>query len=319
MTRKLVLLPAAGVLILILASLCGLGGCGGPVDLSGQTAEELYSKGIEEYRNEKYLRAVDYLQTLVYNYPGESVIDTAQYYLAMSYFGNEDYALAGVEFNRLLINYPSSAFASHAQLMRAVCYYEGTPDHYGLDQSDLQLAIEQFQDFITDYPESEAVSQARAYLDSARTRLARKAFESGVVYTHVRDFRASKVYFQLVVDEYTNTIYAPLAAYQIAEGFFQQKKWDSAHEAFHNFTIVYSDHEQAAQAMERACEAAFKGGKAALDDEDYALAKKRFERFQTVCAGNGDRTEDVVQFLEKLKNLTDLPVADTADTANAGT
>ena len=77
-----------------------IAGCGGRVALSNQTAGQLYQAGKEKYDRKKYLSAIEYFQAVVYNHPGESVVDTAQYFLAMSYFGDKNYELSRVEFNR---------------------------------------------------------------------------------------------------------------------------------------------------------------------------------------------------------------------------
>lgn len=291
------------ILVLIAAAILpGIWSCGGSVNLTGLSARQLFEVGLQKHQEEKYLTAIEAFQTIVYNYPGAALIDSAQYYLALSYYGNEDYALAGVEFNRLLLNYPSSVFAPNAQLMKAVCYFEGTPEHYGLDQSDLQLAIEQFEDFLIDYPESEAVEECKAYLKKARTRLAHKHYTNGIVYVRLRDYRAARIYFQKVIDEYTNTEFAPLASYEMANTYFEAEDWDKAHEQFENFKIVFSDHELAAKAAEKSCEAAFKGGEEAFEDGDMELAKTRLERFLTACGHETEKAREVKELLQKVED-----------------
>jgi len=289
-------------------------GCGGPPDLGVMPARDLFDRGMDQFQREKYLQSIETFQTLVFNYPGESVVDTAQFYLASSYFGEKSYILAAVEFNRLLVNYPSSLFAPRAQLMRAVCYFEGTPKHYGLDQSDLQLAIVQFEDFIIDYPESDAIDDARKYLSIAQNRLARKCYESGVVYVRLRDYRGSRTYFQKVIDEYTETEYAANATFYIADGYFKSGDWDEAHERFENFKIVFPDHEWIDQATERSCEAMIEGGKEAFDDADYELARTRFDRFKLICGGDADKLEEVDEYLQQ---IGEAPVVETPQ-ENAG-
>jgi len=295
--------------VLLVAALCVLlGGCGGPPDVTVLPAPDLLKRGIEQYEAKKYLSAVETLQSLVFNYPGESMIDTAQFYLASSYFSNEDYVMAAVEYNRLLVNYPASDFATRSQLMKAICYYEGTPKHRGLDQSDLEVAIKQFEDFIIDHPESEAVPDAQKYLNEARTRLAHKYYESGTVYVRLRDQRAARIYFQKVVDEYTDTEFAPLATFELARGYYEVKDWDQAHEKLQSFRIVFPDHELAARAAELSCKALYKGGVDAFEQDDFEKASSRLDRFLLVCDSDNDKSEEVREYLER---IGDFPVADT--------
>jgi len=191
--------------------------------------------------------------------------------------------------------------------MKAVCYFQGTPSSYGLDQSDLTVAIEQFEDFIIDHPESEAVEDARKYLTQARTRLAHKHYQSGIVYVRIGDYKAARVYFQKVIDEYTDTEFAPPATYQLADGYYQLEDWDEAHERFENFRIVFSDHEWVAKAEERSCDALFRGGVEAFDEDDRALSKQRFERLKLVCGDSHEKAEDVDRYLQL---IGDVPVVE---------
>ena len=99
-------------------------GCGGSKSLANMNAHQLFELGKKEYDKKKYLKAIELFQTVVYDYPGESIVDTAQYFLALSYFGNKEYELSAVEFNRLIVNYPSSAYFEHAIFMKAVSAFE---------------------------------------------------------------------------------------------------------------------------------------------------------------------------------------------------
>ncbi len=292
------------VLLVVVALLVTAWGCGGPPDLGQFPADDLYDRGMDLYERGKYVGAIQAFQAVIFNYPGEALVDTAQYYLALSYFGNEDYALAGVEFNRLLVNYPASDFAVTAQLMKAVCYFEGTPSNYGLDQTDLEEAIRQFEDFIIDHPESEAVADARMYLARARERLAKKYYTSAVVYSRLGDYRAAEIYFQLVIDDYTSSEYAAMATYQLAECSYRSGKWDEAHERFEKFKTVFPDHEWAEKAARRSCEALCEGGKEAFENGDYGLARTRFERLKLVCAiQDEDKLKDAEKYLKKIDEV----------------
>lgn len=268
-------------------------GCGGRQNLQNLSMRELYDHGMERYQKQKYLEAIDAFQAIVFNYPGATVVDTVQYYLALSYYGNEDYTLASVEFNRLLLNYPASVYASQAQLMKAVCLYEGTPEHHGLDQTDLETAIRQFEDYIVDYPESVALTDARAYLAKARARLAQKYYQAGIVYIRLSDYRAAKIYYQKVIDDFTDTEWGPKAAYQLAECHFLEHDWTGAQERFENFRIVYPDHAWASRAAARSCESAFKASQAAVKDGDLAKARDLLERAKSVCGQDSDKLRDI--------------------------
>ena len=255
-------------------------GCGGNKTKALLTAQEAYKLGKERYDHKKYLRAIESFQQVIYNYPGDPVVDTAQYYLALSYYGSKDYALAGVEFNRLVLNYPGSVYADHAQFMRAVCTYESTPKNAGLDQADLDQAIQQLEDFIVEHPESELVADANKYLTAARNREAKRFYSAAIVYSRIGAQEAAKIYYQKVIDDYTSSEYAPKASYNIAEEEMHMKKYDEARRRFENFVVVYPDHPLVNKAKKRAADAAFKAGELAYKKADFETASGKFQSFK---------------------------------------
>jgi len=219
-----------------------LTGCGGKSVLLLPSADMQFEAAKKEYDKKHYLKAIEGFQKTIFNFPGATVVDTAQYYLAMSYFQNEEFELASVEFNRLMLNYPRSDFADEAQYMVGICYTESTPGHYALDQQDLRKAITALEDFLVDNPDSPLVPEAKDRIKEARNKLARKAYENGITYFKMYSYEASRVYFQHVIDEYTDTDYAPEALFKYAESLYKEKKYTEADEKFHQFLGVYPVH-----------------------------------------------------------------------------
>ena len=58
--------------------LAGFIGCGGKPTLANLTAGELFERGKQKYAEKDYVDALEYFQAIVYNFPGESVVDSAQ-------------------------------------------------------------------------------------------------------------------------------------------------------------------------------------------------------------------------------------------------
>jgi len=127
--------------------------------------------------------------------------------------------------------------------MTGLCYFKSSPGNYGLDQTEIQRAIEALEDFITDYPESDAIEDARATLKTARERLAKKRYESGRTYLRLGYFDSADLYFQTVIDEHTGSEWSARALYYQGELNFKRDKYDDALLKFNNFMVVYPEHE----------------------------------------------------------------------------
>ncbi len=311
-------LRTTGVAAIALVALTlSLTSCGGNRPLSEMDASQLFALGKQKYDKKKYVSAVDYLQTVVFNYPGNAVVDTAQYYLALSYFGNKEYELAAVEFNRLAVNYPSSPYFENAVFMRAASYFEATPHHYGLDQTDLERAIDLLNDFLIDFPESDLVPDAKRYLAEGRNRLAHKTYQAAIVYERLGAPKAARIYFQKVIDDYTDTDYGPLATYHYALMDLRLKEYDDARRRFENFATVFPDNKLAGKALAKAAQAAFKNCEATYKSGQYATARQCLIDFKQEFPNNGH----VGKADELLKKIDQLPPAPPAEeqTEHAGT
>ena len=228
-------------------------------------------------------------------------------------FSDEDYTLAQVEFTRLVNYYPSSVYVINAQFLKSVCLFESTPSHYGLDQTSVQESIRQFEDFLIDYPESEMIPQAQAYLRQARTRLAKKDFNAGLTYYRMGTYDAAEIYFQRVIDGYTDTEPAAQALYYLAEIEGKRKNYAEASRKYQNFVTVYPEHEWVGKARERAAKTAFKGAEAAFTNGDPARAKTEFEAFLSTFPDD-KRADKARQYLEK---IGDVPVESEPESETA--
>ena len=234
----------------VLSAMLLVTGCGKPGIKVADSAGEQFDIAKREFDKKHYLKSIEGFQKVIFNFPGATVVDTAQYYLAQSYYFNDDYALAAVEFNRLISNYPKSEFVDDGQYMAGVCYFQSTPGHYALDQEDLKEAITAMEDFVTDNPDSPLVESARDVILRARTRLAHKEYENGGLYYKMSDLPAAEIYFQLVVDEYTDTEYSSLALFKLGEVNYRLGKFPVALEKFNNFLALYPTHELRPRAEE---------------------------------------------------------------------
>jgi outer membrane protein assembly factor BamD len=197
--------------IIILFSVI-LWNCSSSVDTVNFSADEKLAYAISLYEEEDYEVAVNEFQAIVLQYPGNPVVDDAQYYLGMTRFQRSEYILAAYEFSKLVKNMPSSEFVSQGQFMLAECYYQLSP-HFSLDQKYTKKAIEEFQAFIDFFPSNEKVAEAEKKISELNEKLAHKVFESAKIYEKLEYYTAAIDYYEDVVEIYHDTPYAPLAMY----------------------------------------------------------------------------------------------------------
>jgi outer membrane protein assembly factor BamD len=187
-------------------------GCSGTRNTANLTPTEHFDYAMELYNDEDYELALNEFQTILLQYPASSVNDDAQYYLAQTYIHREQYLLAAYEFSKLIRDIPASPFVPEAQYMLAESYNFLSPP-YQLDQAYTKKAIEEYQAFIDYFPVDAKVDEAENKIVFLNDRLAEKEYRSAVIYEKMGYYNAAIDYYNLVVQTYHDTQYAPMALY----------------------------------------------------------------------------------------------------------
>lgn len=187
-------------------------GCSSSVDTINLSAENRFNYALNLYNEEDYEEAINEFQSIVLQFPGNEIVDDAQYYLAMSRFKREEFLLSAYEFSKLIKNYPVSENVPSSQLMLAESYYQLSP-HFSLDQSYTKSAIKEFQAFIDFFPANDKVIEAEKKINELNSKLAHKEYNSALIYEKLEYYTAALMYYNYVLETYHDTQYAPLASY----------------------------------------------------------------------------------------------------------
>lgn len=199
------------ILILILFSFA-IWGCGSSVDTANMTPEARLAYSIKLYNDEDYEQSVNEFSNLVMQYPGNAIVDTAQYYAGMSRFQRKEYILGAYEFSKLIKNMPASKLIAESQYMLADCYYKLSPN-FTLDQKYTRSAIKEFQAYIDFFPTGDKVAESEDKIKELNEKLAHKEYNAAYIYSKLEYYRAALIYYENVVEIYHDTKYAPLAMY----------------------------------------------------------------------------------------------------------
>ncbi len=215
-------------------------GCSSSVDTINMTPDQRLAYAKSLYNDEDYLDALNEFQSLILQYPGNSIIDDAQYYLAMTRFKRGEYIMAAYEFSRLVKNMPASQYLPDAQYMLAESYYELSPD-YSLDQKYTKKAIDEFQAFIDFFPTNPKVTEAEKKISEMNDKLAHKEYNSAGIYEKMDYYTASLIYYSYVIDTYHDTRYAPIAMYDKIKILLDRNMNDEALTEMSAFLEKYPD------------------------------------------------------------------------------
>lgn len=215
--------------------------CSSSLDTTNMGPEEKLAYAIKLYEQEDSEEAVQEFEAIILQYPGSSIIDDANYYLAMTRFQREEFIIAAYQFSKLIKGMPSSEFLSDAQYMLANCYYELSPD-FPLDQQYSKKAVEEFQVFIDFFPLNPKVAEAEVKIKEINEKLARKEYEAARIYDKMEYYLAAIKYYDGVMEIYHDTQYAPLALYNKINLLVERKRDSEALAESQKFIQKYPDH-----------------------------------------------------------------------------
>ena len=205
------------ILILILITLAGCGRKKVKLNLS---PDERMAKAEKLFNAGDYLDAKTEFRIVILNFPGGSLSDKAQFYLADCHYQLKEYILAGEEYKKLIRAYPNSEYVDDAQYKIAMSYFKLSPKS-SLDQNYTEKAIEEFQRFLEDYPNSDLIPEANKFMKKSREKLAEKNFRIAETYRKRTIFRSAIIYYDHVLDNYYDTPFAEKSLWEKA-GCYQQ-------------------------------------------------------------------------------------------------
>ena len=179
-------------------------GCAGAVDPNELTLREKFDMGMKNLESEKYLQAQADFKQVVVRGTGTELGDDAQYYLAESYYRNEEYMEAIAEYEKLTRRMAFSSFVEDARYKICEAYRIESPKYFH-DQGYTEKALERFQEFLDDYPNSNYVENVLESITLLREKMGLKLYETGVLYMKMDEYESAKMTFDRVISMYYDT------------------------------------------------------------------------------------------------------------------
>ena len=183
--------------------------------------------GLDNLDKEKYLQAQLDFKHIVIRGTGSDLGDDAQYYLGEAYFRNEEYLEAIAEYEKLTRRMGFSPFVEDARFKICEAYRIESPKYFH-DQEYTEKALERYQEFLDDYPNSKYVNDVLASIEILREKMGLKLYETGILYMKMEEYESAKMTFERVVDHYYDTAVVHQARQGMVKALAQNRKIDEA-------------------------------------------------------------------------------------------
>ncbi|WP_034669983.1 outer membrane protein assembly factor BamD [Chryseobacterium populi] len=162
----------------------------------------------ENFAKKKWKNALALYDRLANLVAGTDDFPNVGFNTAYANYYDKNYKLAGHQFKNFAVSFPKDPRAEEAAYMSALCYYEGSMD-YNLDQSSTELAVNELQDFLNNYPNSERSKNISQLIDELSYKLEFKAYENARQYFKMGDYKSANVALENVLDDFPSTKLRP--------------------------------------------------------------------------------------------------------------
>lgn len=219
--------PAAGLAggalsrVFVIALLAGaLAACASDKDLvPDEPADKLYNEGLYLLQQKKqYKDAAKKFEEVDRQHPYSDWARKALLMQAYSYYEAQEYDDTITAAKRYVAMHPGSPDAAYAQFLIGSAYYEVIPD-VTRDQQRTEKAMQELEQVIRRYPNTEYAASAKKKLDVARDQLAGKEMMIGRFYLNKKDFTGAINRFKLVVTQYQTTRHVEEALMRLTEAY----------------------------------------------------------------------------------------------------
>ena len=166
------------------------------------------------YENESYTKAQGLYDIVIPFFRGKAEAQDLFYNYAYTYFYTDQFLLATHYFGNFAKTFYNSPKKEEAEFMEAYSQSRLSPNHR-LDQSYSQKAIEAFQKFINNHPESPRVAECNTLIDDLRGKMELKAFEQGDLYYNIGQHQAAITSFENMMKDFPETDKAERIRYLI--------------------------------------------------------------------------------------------------------
>ena len=93
-----------------------------------------------------------------------------------------------------------------------------------------------------DFPHSELSNNVQESIELLRSKLAKKEYETGILYLKMEEYESAKITFQIVIDKYYDTIYSILSKKEIIKALAKNREIDNAYSLLLVYEPVLKKH-----------------------------------------------------------------------------
>ena len=199
---------------------------------------DLYNQAMEYLGREKFLKAGESLDRLEEEYPESLLMSEARLSRADIHFRLKEFDEARGEYERFLNLHPVHPQADLARYKIAMSYFEQVMD-IDRDQSFTVKALEAFERFLKEYPQSVFVLEVKEKVSLCRLKLAEQDLYIARFYLRTGSYRAARGRLQKIWNLYPEAPWRDEVLYLLSETYQREGMIDEARQTLCHLYRVF--------------------------------------------------------------------------------
>lgn len=159
---------------------------------------------------------IEVFRKVIKNAPYGKWAPAAQYKIGLYLMEKKLYQEARDEFEKVVNDYPESEWAKGAKYQVALVDAKRSSGAQ-YDQRVTQHAVKELKDFVENNPEAELSENAKSKIHELSEKEAENNFVIAQFYEKQKNFKAAKIYYQSIVDQFADSKWAVKALERIRE------------------------------------------------------------------------------------------------------
>ena len=237
-------------IIILLLSFSFILGCSTTKNKKPDSPSKLLRDAKYFYKAEDAQRAKDKINMIMEDFPDSNERIAGLMLLGDVHFREEEYEEAKFSYQKFTELYPAHKYVDRAHFYKAMSNFK-LSDLASRDLTPVKSALEEFNNFITDFPDSTYKIQAQKRSHQCLDILAQNIFEIGKFYFRTGSYQSAIIRLKSLMVEYPTHSYIAEAEFLLAESYFQEQNYAKASTHYKIVLKKYARTKFAKQAREK--------------------------------------------------------------------
>lgn len=200
------------------------------------------------YEKKQFARSIPLYEQVYQRMPKTGEGEVSYYRIGKSYFEEENYILASYYLSTFSEKFPASEKREETAFLATICAVKNSPN-YSLDQNETELALNDLQMFINQYPYSDKIDTCNIIMDNLRFKLEKKQFEAVKLYSKMENYKSASVSAETFLADFPQTKFREEAYYILVKNSYslainsveskKMERYEKTMERYRNFVAEF--------------------------------------------------------------------------------